>query len=82
MITLWRRITKDGFITYNGNEYSVPECLMSSEIQIRASLEELHRFRDGELVATRAQGDPNRQLLNHARVRHFHRQKWDIFNHH
>ena len=52
MITLGRRITKDGFISYNGNEYSVPEGLISSEIQIRASLEELHLFQDGELVAT------------------------------
>ena len=52
MVTLGRRITKDGFISYNGNEYSVPEGLMSSEIQVRASLEELHLFQDGELVAT------------------------------
>lgn len=52
MITLGRRITKDGFISYNGNEYSVPEGLMSSEVQIRASLEELHLFQDGELVGT------------------------------
>ena len=52
MITLGRRITRDGFISYNGNEYSVPEGLMSSEVQIRASLEELHLFQDGELVAT------------------------------
>ena len=52
MITLGRRITKDGFISYNGNEYSVPEGLISSEIQIRASLEQLYLFQDGELVAT------------------------------
>ena len=52
MITLGRRITRDGFISYTGNEYSVPEGLISSEIQIRASLEQLHLFQDGELVAT------------------------------
>ena len=38
MITLGRRITKGGLISYNGNECSVPEGLMTSEIQIWASL--------------------------------------------
>ena len=52
MITLGRRITKDGFVSYNGNEYSVPEGLLRSEVQIRATLEELYLFQDGQLVAT------------------------------
>ena len=65
MITLGRRITRDGFISYNGNEYSVPEGLMSSEVQIRASLEELHLFQDGELVATHpVQAGRRKRLLD------------------
>ncbi len=36
---------------------------MSSEIQIRASLEELHLFRDGELVATHLVQEGRRRRL-------------------
>ena len=65
MITLGRRITRDGFISYNGNEYSVPEGLMGSEVQIRASLEQLHLFQDGELVATHpVQAGRRKRLLD------------------
>ena len=71
MITLGRRITKDGFISYNGNEYSVPEGLMSSEVQVRASLEELHLFQDGELVATH----PVQEGRRHRRLDPRHRRK-------
>ena len=71
MITLGRRITKDGFISYNGNEYSVPEGLMSSEVQVRASLEELYLFQDGELVATH----PVQEGRRHRRLDPRHRRK-------
>ncbi len=52
MVTLGRRITKDGFVSYNGNEYSVPDGVARSEMQVRASLEELHLFQGGQLVAS------------------------------
>ncbi len=51
MITLGRRISRDGFISYNGNEYSVPPGLTHREIQLRATLDELHLFQEGEPVA-------------------------------
>lgn len=51
MLTLGRRITKDGFISYNGNQYSVPEGLTNREVHLRATLEELHLLQDGQLVA-------------------------------
>jgi transposase len=50
-ITLGRRINKDGFISYNGNEYSVPEQLGQGTVQIRASLTEVRLFQDDRLVA-------------------------------
>ena len=62
MIALGRRITKDGLISYNGNECSVPEGLMSSEIQIWASLEELHLLQDGELVTIHPVQEGRRRL--------------------
>ena len=71
MITLGRRITRDGFISYNGNEYSVPEGLMSSEVQVRASMEELHLFQDGELVAIH----PVQEGRRHRRLDPRHRRK-------
>jgi hypothetical protein len=50
-ITLGRRINKDGFISYNGNEYSVPEQLGQGTVQIRATLTEVRLFQDDRLVA-------------------------------
>jgi transposase len=52
MVSLGRRISKDGYISYNGNDYSVPEGLSSSEIQVRATLEDLRLYQDDKLVAT------------------------------
>jgi hypothetical protein len=51
MITLGRRVSKDGFISFNGNEYSVPETLGQREVQIRATLTEVRLFQDDQLVA-------------------------------
>ena len=71
MIALGRRVTRDGFISYNGNKYSVPEGLISSEVQLRASLDELHLFQDGELVATH----PVQEGRRHRRLDPRHRRK-------
>jgi transposase len=51
MVTLGRRVTRDGFISYNGNAYSVPEGLDRAEIQVRATLTELRLLQGGRLVA-------------------------------
>jgi transposase len=52
MISLGRRISKDGYISYNGNDYSVPEGLTTAEIQVRATLEELRLYQADRLVAS------------------------------
>jgi hypothetical protein len=41
----------DGFISYNGNSYSVPDGVDGREIEVRASLDEVALYRDGKLIA-------------------------------
>ena len=52
MISLGRRISRDGYISYNGNDYSVPEGLAATEIQVRANLEKINFYQGDRLVAT------------------------------
>jgi transposase len=69
-ITLGRRISKGGFISYNGNEYSVPDTLGQGEVQIRATLTEVRLFQDNQLVAVHPvlEGRGQRRLeLGHRR---------------
>jgi transposase len=51
-LTFGRRVSHDGFVSYNGNDYSVPDGLASREVQVRASLEELYLLQEGRLLAT------------------------------
>jgi len=64
MITLGRRVSRDGFISYNGNEYSVPEALGQGEVQVRSTLTEVHLLQQGRLVAVHPvlEGRGGRQL--------------------
>ena len=39
MLTLRRRTTKDGYVSYNGNDYSVPERLGRADLLVRATSE-------------------------------------------
>jgi hypothetical protein len=41
----------DGYISYNGNDYSVPEGLVRPEVTVAASLEEVRLYQDGCLIA-------------------------------
>lgn len=50
-ICVGRRLSMDGFISYNGNSYSVPDGVDGREIEVRASLEEVALYRDGKLIA-------------------------------
>jgi len=55
LVTVGRRITRDGFISYNGNDYSVPDGLATQgtrAVDVRATLTELRLFLDERLVAT------------------------------
>jgi transposase len=51
VVTLGRRVSRDGFIAYNGNEYSVPDGLDRMEVEVRATLEEVHLFQGGKTLA-------------------------------
>jgi hypothetical protein len=51
IITVGRRISKDGYVSYNGNDYSIPEGLGKAEITVRASLEEVGLYQDNHLLA-------------------------------
>jgi transposase len=51
LITVGRRISKDGYISYNGNDYSIPEGLGKAEIVVKASLEEVGLYQDDNLLA-------------------------------
>lgn len=52
LITLGRRVSRDGFVAYNGNEYSVPDGLKSVAVEVRATLEEVGLYQDGRLLAS------------------------------
>ena len=70
MMTMGRRVTRDGFIAYNGNDYSVPDGLTRAEVEVRATLTELRLFQDGQLLATHPllEGRGQRRLApEHAR---------------
>jgi hypothetical protein len=51
LITVGRRLTRDGFVAYNGNDYSVPDGLTAREVDVRATLTEVRLFQNGQLVA-------------------------------
>lgn len=50
-ICVGRKLSMDGFISYNGNSYSVPDGVDGREIEVRANLEEVTLYRDGKLIA-------------------------------
>ena len=50
-LTLRRRTTRDGYVSYNGNDYSVPERLGRGDLLVRATLTELHLVSEGRVVA-------------------------------
>jgi transposase len=51
LISLGRRVSHDGYVSYNGNDYSVPEGLVKPEVTVSASLEEVRLYQDGSLIA-------------------------------
>lgn len=51
IVCLGRKVSRDGYISYNGNDYSVPEELDRGEIEVRATLEEVHLYQGEKLVA-------------------------------
>ena len=52
IISLGRRISNDGYISYNGNDYSVPEGLDAREVKVRATLDEVYLYQKDNLIAS------------------------------
>lgn len=50
-VSLGRRVGHDGYVSYNGNDYSVPEGLVRPDVTVLASLEEVRLYQDGCLIA-------------------------------
>ncbi|MCK9525789.1 MAG: IS21 family transposase [Limnochordia bacterium] len=50
-LTFSRRVSRDGYVSYNGNDYSLPEGLGRPEIEVKASLSEIQLYQSGRLVA-------------------------------
>lgn len=51
LVAACRRVTRDGYVSYNGNDYSIPEGLVRSEVTVLAGLRELRLYQDDKLVA-------------------------------
>lgn len=51
IISLGRKVSRDGYISYNGNDYSVPEGLNSREVKVRATLDEVYLYQKDEMIA-------------------------------
>ncbi|MGH9647031.1 MAG: IS21 family transposase, partial [Bryobacteraceae bacterium] len=67
LISLGRRISRDGFVSYNGNGYSVPDGLRHAEVQVRATLTTVSILQGDQLVALHPllSGRGERQLDPH-----------------
>jgi transposase len=52
LVTVGRRITRDGFVSYNGNDYSVPDGVATRDVDVRATLTDLRLFHRDQLIAT------------------------------
>jgi transposase len=63
LITLGRRVSRDGFVAYNGNEYSVPDGIKRVEVEVRATLEEIGLYQDGKLLVVHQLLDGRGQRL-------------------
>jgi transposase len=50
-ICVGRKMSLDGFISYNGNSYSVPDGIEGKEIEVQATLEEVALYWGGRLIA-------------------------------
>jgi len=83
MISLGRKVSRDGYISYNGNDYSVPEGLSKGEIEIRATVEEVRLYQKDKLIASHPvlEGRGERRLApEHRRNLKLHLRRYDIFS--
>lgn len=70
IVSLGRRMSRDGYVSYNGNDYSIPEGLGRVEIEVQASLDEVRLYQNDNLLAVHPvlEGRGERRLaLGHRR---------------
>lgn len=83
MISLGRKVSRDGYISYNGNDYSVPEGLSQGEIEVRATVAEVRLYQKDKLIASHPvlEGRGERRLApEHRRNLKLHLRRYDIFS--
>jgi len=52
VVNLSRRVTHDGYVSYNGNDYSLPEGVIRAPVEIHASPTHIGLYQQGKLIAT------------------------------
>ena len=52
LVTVGRRLSRDGYLSYNGNEYSVPAGIGTRQLEVRATLERLEVFQGEVSIAS------------------------------
>jgi transposase len=51
VMSVERHISHDGMVSYNGNEYSVPDGVRGRIVEVHVSLQDLQIFTEGRLIA-------------------------------
>lgn len=51
MITIGRRVSRDGYVSYNGNDYSIPGNVLVPEVTVAATLDQVRFYHGSELIA-------------------------------
>lgn len=51
VMSLERRLSRDGMVSVNGNEYSVPDGVRGRSVEVRVSLSDVQIYAEGALVA-------------------------------
>ena len=51
VLTLYRRVTRDGMVSVGGNLYSVPDCTRRRVVEVHTLASEIHILEDDKLLA-------------------------------
>lgn len=54
VLTIERRVTKDGMVSVDGNFYSVPETTRKRTVEVQNHVDEIRIFEDGDCIACHA----------------------------
>ncbi len=70
VLSLERRITRDGMVSIDGNLYSVPDTTTKRKVEVQVTATEVHILEAGQLIATHPVLDGRRQRRIAAGHRH------------